>query len=654
MVKEVERRVYLRQLEEVRDRTELVKVITGMRRSGKTVLMEQFIRRLADSGVARGSIVHMNFESDGYRDITDYGRILDAVRKADAPGRVYVFLDEVQRVRDWEKAVNSLQTDFDADVYITGSNAFLLSSDLSTYISGRYVEIRVLPLSFAEFLELHPGDRDERFMQYVRIGSLPIVDPDGDEQVESNILRGVFDTVILKDVLRNVGSADSTVLEDIAGFLYSNMGNITSRNNIAVTLGESQKDVHRFVDALQKTFLFYKAERYDIRGRRLLDSLEKYYPSDTGMRNAVLGISSREDDSRLLEGIVFMELLRRGYDVCVGKFGSDEVDFTARRGHDIEYYQVTLTMLPEDAYNREVRSLRAIKDSRRKYVLSMDRFVTSLPDGLTHMNLVAWLLGEVSAAPTRNLPGLGWVPREYLSRFLSGGSMYCFNRVSRRGFRAAASDMGFLGRYFGSETCPMSAEVAGEAEVISEGERCIAGLLDGSMSDHGTMRSVLVYAGLLRLRSPGYVPRMGEDPSAYRETFCGMPLDRFGCAYVEWREDTLVTCDNMVVGCDLADIAFERRSERMEGFLFPLSPRGLLMIFPKELVDSFRGMFGARRGLINPSEVNRLMAEGATALVFSNDPSNPVFEALGRNGPDSGDVEVLGERGDEGIMRLQG
>ncbi len=391
---EVLREGYLKRLESGKDRTDVVKVITGMRRSGKTVLMQQFIRRIVASGVPEDSIVYMNFESKKWEHIKTDSDLMEEISSRGIEGRMYVFLDEVQRVKSWENVVNSLQVDADADIYITGSNAYLLSSELSTYISGRYMELKILPPSFKEFMELHPGDREQRFMQYLRTGSLPIVDPDGDELFEQDLLIGVFNTVLVKDVLKHTGSSDVSVLEDIARFLYSNVGNITSCNSIAQALKIDNKQVKKYIKAMCEAFLIYKVERYDIRGKKLMDSLEKYYVSDTGMRNAVLGISSREDISRLVENVVYLELLRRGYEVSVGKYGDTEVDFTARRLDSIEYYQVTLSMMSESTYDREVRPFGLIKDSYAKTVLSMDRFLVDIPDGIKHRNVLDWLLGE--------------------------------------------------------------------------------------------------------------------------------------------------------------------------------------------------------------------------------------------------------------------
>ena len=349
---------------------------------------------LRESGVPDSQILYLNFESKTLAHVTDYLKLLEEIDKKYNGKRTYVFLDEVQTVKYWERAVNSLQTDYDADIYITGSNAYLLSNDLSTYISGRYAELRILPLSFKEFMELHPGDRDKRFYQYIRMGSLPVINPDADEMFEHDHLIGLFNTILLKDVIRNCKGGDVGTLTDTVRFLYSNVGSITSANNIAVTIKKDPEKVRNYLDALQKAFLIYKAERYDIRGKRLLDTLEKYYVSDTGMRNAVLGISSREDISRQIENIVYLELLRRGYEVAVGKYGDREVDFTARRNREVQYIQVTMSIMTDDTYEREVAPFRLIRDSYPKTVLSMDSFVTDLPDGLHHSNLLDWLLEE--------------------------------------------------------------------------------------------------------------------------------------------------------------------------------------------------------------------------------------------------------------------
>lgn len=391
---EVIRKIYLDRLLSGRGRPDTVKIITGMRRSGKTVLMKQYMDLLRGSGVPDSQMIYLNFESRALAHVTDHLKLLEEIDKKYSGRRTYVFLDEVQTVKHWEKAVSSLQTDYDADIYIAGSNADLLPDYLSACISGRYTELRILPLSFKEFLELHPGDREDRLRQYVITGSLPAADPDADEMFENDHLIGLFNTVLLNDVVGNCRGGDVGTLTEIVRFLYSNIGNMTSANNIAVTIKKNPEKVRSYLDALQKAFLIYKAGRYDIRGKRRLDTLEKYYVPDTGMRNAVLGASSGEDISRQIENIVYLELLRRGYEVAVGKYGSREVDFVVRRGCETQYFQVTMSMMAEDAYEREIAPFRLIRDSYPKTVLSMDTLVTDLPDGIQHSNLLDWLLDE--------------------------------------------------------------------------------------------------------------------------------------------------------------------------------------------------------------------------------------------------------------------
>ncbi|MDR3282823.1 MAG: ATP-binding protein [Candidatus Methanoplasma sp.] len=403
MEKEVVRHTYISCLSVGRDRTHTVKIITGVRRCGKSTLMKQYARALVDSGVDEGRVILINFESMEYGHIRTYGDLVNQIDgMVPRNERSYILLDELQRIPEWERAVNALMVDFDVDIYITGSNAHLLSSELATYMSGRYVQIRMLPLSFREYLDMHPADAENnvesRFHDYVWKGSLPMVDPSADETFVHDQLKGVFDTVLVRDVLTHTDAKDSRTLINVARFVMSNIGCVTSSNNIAKTYladehGEvNNKTVGRYLQALEEAYVIYKAERYDIRGKKLLQTLEKYYVADTGMRNAVVGISSKEDDSRQIENIVYLELIRRGYEVAVGKYGDREVDFTARKGAETEYYQVTKTMIDECTYDREVSSLSEIRDSYSKTVLSMDSFVYNVPGGIKHKNVIKWLL----------------------------------------------------------------------------------------------------------------------------------------------------------------------------------------------------------------------------------------------------------------------
>ena len=391
---QVLRRDYLFLLEAGKDRNDVVKVITGMRRVGKSTLMNQFIEKLKADGVPDSRIFLINFEMAEYQHLNDRaelnGWILDNIPKE---GQCYVFLDEIQNVNGWEMSVSALQLMSNCDVYVTGSNSKMLSSELSTHISGRYVEIKVLPLSFKEYLELHPcDDREKRFGDYLRYGALPAVDPDSDRMFTDGLLEGVFNTVLVKDILSGLKTDDVSKITSIARFLYSNIGNVTNIDNIATATGISNPTVSRYIDEMSKSFLFYYAEKYDIRGKRILKTNGKFYASDPGMRNTALGIGAVRDVGSLLENVVFLELLRRGYTVRVGSYRDWEVDLIAFGPNGAEYYQISETVMSDETYVREVRPFRSIRDNYPKTVLTLDRFGLGDDDGIRIVNLIDWLL----------------------------------------------------------------------------------------------------------------------------------------------------------------------------------------------------------------------------------------------------------------------
>lgn len=386
---------YMDMLRAGRGLTDVVKVVTGMRRAGKSTLLEMFRDELVGSGTSPEDIVWINFETFEYNSIAD-NKALDTVL-IDLIGRSgdkCVFLDEIQNVKGWEKSVSALINTKRCDVYITGSNSRMLSSDLVTHIAGRFVEISVLPLSFAEYMELHPGDREARFESFLRFGGLPEMDPDRGEAFCRDQLTGIFNTVLVKDVMSRLGIGDSTTLEAIARFLYTNIGNVTNTDNIAKALKMGNDTVDRYMSKLIDAFLFYHSERYDIVGKRVLTTNGKYYASDLGLRDSALLGAGGTDISRPLENVVYLELLRRGYVVRVGSFRDREVDFTAIRDGVTEYYQVCLTMMDPDTRRRETRSLESISDNYRKTVLTMDRFGLGDEGGITIANVLDWLLGE--------------------------------------------------------------------------------------------------------------------------------------------------------------------------------------------------------------------------------------------------------------------
>lgn len=351
---------------------------------------------MKDLGVSDESIFLINFEDIRYQHITD-SKIFNGWIKENIPEseQCYVFLDEIQNVTGWELSVSGLQILSNCDVYITGSNSKMLSSELATHISGRYVEIEVMPFSFAEYLEMHPSDDIEgRFRQFLMYGAFPAIDPDYDRRFNEGLLEGVFNTVTVKDILSHMRTDDVSKLTAIARFLFSNIGNTTNMDNIAEASGVSNPTVSKYVDEMCKAFLFHYAERYDIMGKKILKTNGKYYASDLGMRNVILGMPSAGDISRPLENVVYLELLRRGYEVRVGSFRDSEVDFTARNTKGTEYFQVCQTIMAEGTYERKMRTFRQMRDNYPKTVLILDRFGLGSDEGIRVVNVIDWLLGK--------------------------------------------------------------------------------------------------------------------------------------------------------------------------------------------------------------------------------------------------------------------
>lgn len=390
----VRRSGYLEQMHGSKGATGVIKVITGMRRCGKSTLMEQFEEDLRSEGVDSNHIFHVNFETfEGY-DILSPDELRRQLRALPKDGIVYVMLDEIQDVEGWELIVSSLEEVKNYDVYITGSNSDMLSTDLSTHLSGRYIEIKMLPLSFGEYYELHPGNAEDRFVQYLRYGGLPDTDPDRGERHSLGYLEGVFSTVLVKDVLSRLRTDNVNKIRAIARFLYSNVGNITNIAAIAQGTGLNPGTVERYVGGMESALLFYHAEKYDIVGKKLLSTNGKYYASDLGMRYMALKGSGTDDLSRPLENAVYLELIRRGYTVRIGSYRDKEVDFIAVMGNDVEYYQVAMTILSEETKKREFGSLEAIRDNFPKTVLTMDRFNLGNFGGIRVVNVIDWMLGR--------------------------------------------------------------------------------------------------------------------------------------------------------------------------------------------------------------------------------------------------------------------
>ena len=394
---------YLKKMIDAKD-TEFIKVITGVRRSGKSTLLLMFKDYLINNGIKEDNIIYINFESAEFDDIKDYKDLYKYIKEKIKKGRVYLLLDEIQNVKSWEKAINSFKVDFDIDIYITGSNAYLLSSELSTLLSGRYIEIKMYPLSFKEFLKFNNYDNtnlDDKFNEYLKYGGLPAITliKDNDELVLS-YLNGIYNTIVKKDIVDRNNIKDVALLENIIKYLATNIGSSVSAKKISdflnsnkITEKSNHQTVDNYLSMLEKSFIVYKANRTDVRNKSLLKTLGKYYISDTGIRNIILGFRNI-NEGHLLENVVYLELLRRGYSVNIGKSGDFQVDFVAENPNDIKYYQVAQTLANEEVKEREIRSLESISDNYEKIILTMDKTINKDYNGIKVMNIIDWLLNS--------------------------------------------------------------------------------------------------------------------------------------------------------------------------------------------------------------------------------------------------------------------
>lgn len=392
---------YLKKIIDAKD-TDFIKVITGMKRTGKSTLLLMFRDYLLANGVKEENIVHINFESAKYDDIKDYKDLYKYIEDKVKDEKIYLLLDEIQSVSSWEKAINSFKVDFNMDIYITGSNAYLLSSELSTLLSGRYIEIKMYPLSFKEFLVFNNYDEnnlEEKFNEYLKYGGLPAITLiKGNDELILSYLNDIYNTIVKKDIIDRNNIKDVALLENIIKYLFNNVGSPISSNKISDYLNSNkvvQKSNHQTIDnylnMLEKSYIIYKADRTDVKSKSLLKTLGKYYVSDSGIRNIILGFRNI-NEGHLLENIVYLELLRRGYRVNIGKIGDYEVDFVAENPHTIRYYQVAQSISDEDVRAREIRSLENIPDNYEKIILSMDKSINNDYNGIKVRNIISWLL----------------------------------------------------------------------------------------------------------------------------------------------------------------------------------------------------------------------------------------------------------------------
>ena len=396
----INRPVYMEQLISFREK-QIIKVVTGIRRCGKSTLFDLYCEYLQNNGIQEDQIIRFNLEDPDYHDIQDYLQLYHLVSDRLNPDKMnYIFIDEVQTVPDFQKAVDGLFIKSNCDVYITGSNAYMLSGELATLLSGRYVEIRMLPLSFKEYISALEDETDLqiKYQRYIQDGSFPYILQLSRRRDIHAYLEGIYTSIVLKDIVARHRISDAGMLDSVIRFMFDNIGNLCSATNIANTMTSygrkiSAPTVENYLSALVDSFVLYKAGRYDVKGKQYLATGTKYYLSDIGLRYYLLG-SKRVDMGHILENIVYLELLRRGYEIHIGKVGSAEVDFIAIGDYGEEYYQVAYTVNDADGKTlaRELAPLENIKDHNPKYLITMDFVPLTSHNGIKQINALEWLL----------------------------------------------------------------------------------------------------------------------------------------------------------------------------------------------------------------------------------------------------------------------
>jgi predicted AAA+ superfamily ATPase len=404
----IKRKLYFKLLRELRDKR-LIKVVTGVRRCGKSTLLEMFSGQLLQSGVEEPCVIFINFEDPAYNKNLDWRFLYDELNSKLVSDKMnYIFLDEIQNVPEFERLADGLFIKKNVDLYITGSNAFMLSSELATLLSGRYVEIKMLPLSFSEYVSAFQ-DRsrlDLLFNDYVRLGSFPYVTelPKQNSRAVDEYLAGICNTVIIKDVVTRKSLNNPGRVVDTAKFVFDNIGSLVTYKKIADAMSSGGRNtdsrtIETYLNALEESFIIYPAAKFDLKGKKLLRTQKKYYVVDTGLRRAILGGDAFADIGRAFENIVYLELLRRGLTVFIGKTGDKEIDFIARRSDgEVLYYQVAYTAKEQSTLDRELASLRSVKDNHRKFLITGDVEPVINFDGIEKINLVEWLLSESDIA----------------------------------------------------------------------------------------------------------------------------------------------------------------------------------------------------------------------------------------------------------------
>lgn len=398
--KTIYRKQYMDKLVALKDKN-IIKVLTGIRRCGKSTILNQFKDYLIDSGVSERNIISVNFEDNNNNFLLDSNVLHEYIlNNSDKSKKNYIFLDEIQNVAGFEKCIDSLLLREYLDIYITGSNSYMLSGELATFLTGRYIQIHILPLSFKEYLSYY-GENDElkKYNEYITYGGFPYLINFDNGNEKTNYLDSVYNTVLIKDVISRKKINDPLILESLCRFLFDNIGSYVSTKKISDTLASygrknSVHTIEEYINALIESYILYKVNRYDIKGKLLLKTQEKYYLSDLGLRTYLLGKSSDKDLGHILENIIFLELKRKGYKIYIGKNDSTEVDFVVETNDDLIYIQVALSVREQSTLERELKPLESISDHFRKYIITLD-YDTNIYNGIKQISAMDFLTGRI-------------------------------------------------------------------------------------------------------------------------------------------------------------------------------------------------------------------------------------------------------------------
>lgn len=393
----IKREPYFSKISGYKDK-KIIKVVTGVRRCGKSTLLSMYRQYLLDNGVDTEQIIFINFEDLKYENILDKSSLYEYLTENMSKDKMnYIFLDEVQNVSEFEKVINSVFLRENVDIYITGSNSYMLSGELATFLTGRYIQIEMLPFSLEEYEKiLNISDNSKGYRSYIENTSFPYAINLTEKNQKNEYLKGIYNSIVLKDIVQRKNITDVMMLESVLRFVSDNIGSILSTKRISNSMTSngrsiSTKTVESYLNSFMESYLIYKVDRFDVKGKEYLKTLEKYYIVDIGLRNTMLGKINGADLGHILENVVFLELKRRNYELFIGKVGSFEVDFVAKKENEINYFQVALSVRDENTLQRELRPLLMIKDNYPKYILTLDDDPQTTYDGIVIINALEFL-----------------------------------------------------------------------------------------------------------------------------------------------------------------------------------------------------------------------------------------------------------------------